>query len=116
MSFLEVITDVVSASGRRTAATSTAWQGWALQAAEAMRDGPEAAGNGVVRAAGEAYVMDWAQRLHRVAADADGVGTMTTSASNLVDNTDGDSATLLAGQGATIAVDGSYLRRTISYS
>jgi hypothetical protein len=113
MSFIDVVTDVVSLAGQRTAATSTVWRDWAWQAEQALRDGPAGAENGVVRAAGEEYAAVWNPLLHQLAADVDGVGTGTTSASNVIDNADSDATAYLNAPAAVADTLSSNLSRPV---
>lgn len=113
MSFLDVITDVVTAAGHRTAATSSQWRTWAGQAEETLRAAPAAAHSGVVSAAASGYLEDWNTKLHRVAAEVDALGTNTASASSVVNNADADADGFLRAFGQTAQAEGSQLSRPV---
>lgn len=95
MSFLDARTDQVHSAGRQTAATSSGWQAWALQAEEMMRSGPTAAASAVVTNAAAEYLGDWNWRLHLVARRVDELGTNTSSGAAVVDNADTETAGFL---------------------
>jgi hypothetical protein len=113
MSFLDVLTDVVTAAGQRTAATSSGWQAWAGRAEEALRAAPGVAHSAVVAAAAGGYVADWNTKLHRVAAEVDALGTNTSSASTAVDNADVDGNGFLHAFGQAAQTEGSHLSRPV---
>jgi hypothetical protein len=113
MAFLNVDTGTVAAAGRQTAATSSQWQTWAVQAEERLRAGPGAAHDDTVESAAAEYLGDWNQKLHRVAAQVDALGTNTSSAATVVDNADTESDGFLRAFATNDATVGSLLNRHI---
>lgn len=113
MAFLDVRTDQVAAAGQRTAATSSEWQSWAVQAEEKLRTGPSGARNSTVESAAAEYLGDWNQKLHRIAAQVDALGTNTSSAATVVDNADTESDGFLKAFATNDATVGSLLNRQI---
>lgn len=95
MPFLDVGPDQVHTAGRRTAATSTQWRTWAVQAEEALRTGPTGADNAIVSTAGETYVGEWAARLHSVGDRVDRLGASASSGAAVVSGADTDAAGFL---------------------
>ena len=99
MSFLDVHTEVVAASGRRTSATVADWEEWAGEAAGALRDVAGEACDDTVTGAVESYLSRINSAMHSVARQVDALGTNTVSASNSVANSDTMAAGMLARQG-----------------
>jgi hypothetical protein len=113
MSFLDARTDQVHGAGRQTAATSSGWQAWAIQAEEMMRSGPMAADSAVVSGAAAEYLGDWNWRLHLVAQRVDELGTNTSSGAAVVDTVDTEAAGFLNAFEETTVGERMHLSRPI---
>ena len=113
MTHIDVTTDVVFQAGRTTSGTSNDWASWAQQARTAFSDAAADVRDATVGDAIEAYGSNLSGDLSSVANDVDALGQNTSSASNVVTNSDADSTTTLNHQGNSNAAFGSILRRPI---
>lgn len=114
MTYLDVQTDTVAASGRYTAATAGDWQSWGHAADTALREAATVVADATVSSAVEGYAADWNPKIQSLAIQVDALGHNTTSASNVVVNADHDANALLTGLGARDAGLGGHLRRPIT--
>jgi hypothetical protein len=113
MTHIDVATDVVFRAGLTTSGTSDDWTSWAQQARTAFSDAAADVKDATVGDAVEAYGSNLSGDLSSLAYDVDALGQNTSSASNVVTNSDADSTATLNHQGNSNAAFGTSLRRPI---
>lgn len=112
--YLELPPEVVAAAGQRTATTGGAWSGWASQVGTRLRLAAADARDTTVTGLVEGHLSTLQPRLHRLAGNAEALGTNATAASVVVADADATSATVLRGHTDAAATAGSLLRRPVN--
>jgi uncharacterized protein YukE len=113
-SYLDVNTEAVANAGGNTAATSSEWRSLGSEVKRILNEATSAVHDAIVGGAVEDFGADWNPKVEQIAARVVALGTNTRTASNIVNNADADSATLLNNHAMATEGTGSNLRRPIT--
>jgi hypothetical protein len=112
--YLDVQYETVVSSGNNTAATESQWSALGSQVRRILGEAVASVRDGTVSGAVEDFGADWNPKIEEIAQRVLALGGNTTTAANIVNNADADSAMLLADHGAATEASGSQLSRPIT--